>query len=139
MLDGSFESIILRFEQAWRRNRPPVIGDFLARFDPLGSQDRCALLAELICVDLEFRWRIAAGNLTTCERRLLDDYSSRFPELGGLDQFPLEIIGEEYRARHVWGDRPDHTEFLSRFRARQDEIRAELIRIDREIEDEMTI
>ncbi len=59
-----------------------------------------------------------------------------FPELGTLDRIPLKLIGEEYRVRHRWGDRPSHAEFLARFRERLDPLRVELSRIDRELEDE---
>ena len=38
--------------------------------------------------------------------------------------------------RRRWGDRPSHAEFLSRFRERREQIRAELLRVDAEIEEE---
>ena len=66
----------------------------------------------------------------------MEGYAAKFPELGPLDELPLELIGEEYRVRRRWGDRPTHAEFLSRFQARRETIRGELLRIDRELADE---
>ncbi len=70
------------------------------------------------------------------ERMMLEGYAAKFPELGSLDEWPIELIGEEYRVRRHWGDRPTHEEFLSRFSARQELIRRELLQIDRELADE---
>src|SRR5262249_45367863 len=41
-----------------------------------------------------------------------------------------------YRVRRRWGDRPSHEEFLERFSGRREDILAELLRIDREFEQE---
>jgi tRNA A-37 threonylcarbamoyl transferase component Bud32 len=132
MTDDGFESQLLRFEEAWRRDGPRELADFLANSPVLSSAARFRLLVELICVDLEFRWR----NRDSDRRAMLESYVARFPQLGPLDGLPVELIVEEYRVRHRWGDRPPHAEFLSRFTARRDEIRAELSRIDRDLEDE---
>jgi tRNA A-37 threonylcarbamoyl transferase component Bud32 len=136
MPDDPFESRILGFEQSWQQNGRSEIADFLDRPPALASPERWRLLLELICIDLEFRWRNGPRNLRSEERLLLESYAARFPELGPLDQLPLELIGEEYRVRRLWGDRPAHGEFLARFHARQEEIRAELVRVDRELEEE---
>ena len=53
-----------------------------------------------------------------------------------LESIPLELIGEEYRARRRWGDRPSLAEFLPRFRGRSPEIEAFLLQIDDELKDE---
>ncbi|WP_435008705.1 serine/threonine-protein kinase [Tundrisphaera lichenicola] len=132
MTDDAFESRVLDFERDWRRDGPREIGDYLA--DPFGpgSPGRGHLLAELICVDLEYRWRSPdlAGRTT------LRDYVGRFPELVSLDRLPLDLVVEEYRVRRLWGDRPSHEEFLSSFPEWRGQIRLELIRIDGEIEEE---
>ncbi len=129
MLDDAFESRVLRFEQAWRLGPPPEIADHLG--GPSGSDaiGRARLLAELICVDLELRWKHR-------DAATLADYLERFPELGTLDQLPLGLIGEAYRARRLWGDRPSPSDFLAPFRGRIEAIRAELARVDAEIEAE---
>ncbi|HKM53613.1 MAG TPA: serine/threonine-protein kinase, partial [Isosphaeraceae bacterium] len=43
------------------------------------------------------------------------------------------LIGQEYRVRHRWGDRPAHEEILSRFLDRREAIRLELECIDAEL------
>ena len=136
MPDDDLESRILSFERAWQRNGPTEIADYLK--PPCGptSTGRRRLLIELIAVDLEFRWGNGSGEPGTHQGANLEGYAAKFPELGSLDQWPLELIGEEYRVRRRWGDRPTHADFLSRFPARRDQIQAELVRIDRELEEE---
>ena len=97
-----------------------------------GLSRRDRLLVELICVDLEFRWRNPGARRTGHAGRL----RGTFPELISLDRLPLELIGEEYRVRRRWGDGPSPAEFLSRFHERREQIRAELFRVDAEIEEE---
>ncbi len=43
------------------------------------------------------------------------------------------LVGQEYRVRHRWGDRPAHEEFLARFPERHEALRFELERIDAEL------
>lgn len=136
MTDDDLESRCLRFEVAWARGGPPLIADFLE--DPLiGSpSDRGRLLVELVAIDLEFRWRDFRRDTGSPERLRLEEYVSLFPGLGPLDRVATELIGEEYRVRRRWGDRPSPKAFLARFSALREEIRAELLRIDRELERE---
>jgi eukaryotic-like serine/threonine-protein kinase len=137
MSDHDFESRILSFERAWQLDGPREIADFLGGVRALESEEpRRRLLVELICIDLEFRWRDVPRNRRTQEPILLDGYVAKFPELGPLDGLPLELIGEEYRVRHRWGDRPAHSEFLSRFQERREPIRSELLRIDGQLREE---
>jgi tRNA A-37 threonylcarbamoyl transferase component Bud32 len=136
MPDDEFESRVLAFEQAWRQNGLPDVADFLDQPYRPDSAERTRLLNELICIDLEFRWRGRSANACPYEQLALDHYAARFPELGPSEQWPLELIGEEYRVRQLWGDRPTQTTFLSRFPARQEAIRSELIRIERDVEAE---
>ncbi len=136
MRDAELESRILRFEQAWRRGGPCEIADSLDHPHALLGAARRRLLIELICVDLEFRWRNHARDNHPPERALIESYSESHPELGAIDDLPLALIGEEYLARHRWGDRPSHSEYTLRFAAREAEIRAELSRIDRELADD---
>ena len=92
---------------------------------------------ELICVDLEFRWRQCSRDPVSHDRRLLESYAGSSPNSALLDRLPIELIDEEYRVRRVWGDRPKHAEFFSRFPARHEQLRTELPRIDREIDEEL--
>jgi tRNA A-37 threonylcarbamoyl transferase component Bud32 len=132
MTDDGFETRVLRFEQAWRLHGPLVLADYLGGLSPPAGPERYRLLIELICVDLECRWQ----NPGAAGRATLDHYVAEFPELGSLDRLPLELIGEEYRVQCRWGARPVHAEFLSRFRERRDQIGAELLRVDGEIDEE---
>lgn len=136
MLDDELESRILSFERGWQQNGRCEIRDFLNCSSPAAPEMRRRLLVELICVDLEFRWRNSVSDQPGSERAILDRYVGRFPELGTLDQLPLELVVEEYRVRHRWGDRPTHDEFASRFPMSQDLIRAELQQIDLELANE---
>jgi eukaryotic-like serine/threonine-protein kinase len=136
MADEVIESRVLRFEETWARAGPPRLADFLDDSPALSTADRARLLVELIAIDLEFRWRNDRRHDEPRERMLLEDYVARFPEWASLDRLPLELIGEEYRVRCRWGDRPSHEDVLSRFPARREEVRTELLRVDREIEEE---
>ncbi len=136
MLDDDLESRILSFERGWRQGGPSKIGDYLYCRSQANPERRRRLLVELICVDLEFRWRNYVPGQLGSEPALLDGYVGLFPELGALDQLPLELIGQEYRVRRQLGDRPTHDDVIARFRMRQESIRAELRLIDCEIENE---
>lgn len=132
MPDEEIESRVLRFEQDWRRGGPREIASYLLEPWLLGEPERSRLLVELICIDLELRWR----NSRVGQPITLAGYVERFPELIALDRLPLEVIGEEYRARSRWGDRPAHAEFLAPFTARREPIREVLLQVDAEIEAE---
>ncbi len=132
MRDDAFESRVLRFERAWRQDGPCEIADYLKEPLPGPPDQSGRLLVELICIDLEFRWRRSGFH----EDALLEKYVERFPELGSLEGLPLELIGEEYRVRCRWGDPPSHTKFLARFQRRQREIQAVLLQIDDECKEE---
>jgi serine/threonine protein kinase len=129
---ADFDSLLARFEAAWRQGTPPRIESFV----PAGSRDpRCReLLTELVLVDLNYRWRLPAASSTgwidwnaaaattetpspnsPVQRLLLEDYLRQFPWLGPLDQLDPEVIGEEYRVRRRWGDRPGLELYLHRF------------------------
>lgn len=129
-----FESRILAFERAWHGGQPPSISEFLPPFGL--PTERLRLLHELVSIDLESRWRQAVERDRSPQPPLLDDYVRRFPELGSLDELPLELIEEEYRVRQRWGDRPSREEFLVRFPGRREELAIRLPQIDRELDEE---
>jgi tRNA A-37 threonylcarbamoyl transferase component Bud32 len=139
MRNDDLEARILSFEQAWRLGGPCDIADFLDCPPELGAEERGRLLIELVCIDLEFRWRGRPSGQPSQEPTLLETYAVRYPELGPFDRFPLEIIGQEYRVRCQWGDRPTHSDFLSRFPARREQIRAELAQVDIELREESAV
>ena len=112
-----FEDLLARFEDAWRLGDPPSLDAFFKEADILvdgwpdhgGSHelDLRELVESVVLTDLEWHWRTNPK-----QSRLLDDY---IEFLGPLDRISLPIVEEEYRARHNWGDRPDHDEYQRRF------------------------
>ena len=131
---AAFDPHIRRFELAWQQGSAPKIADVMsaADFNDASESLHSDLLTELICIDLEFRWK----NQCSGKPPVLEDYVRQFPKLGSLDDLPVELIAEEYRVRQRWGDTPTHDEFLARFARRQDSIRRTLQRVDRELLDE---
>src|SRR5262249_1057783 len=91
---------------------------------------RGQLLVELIKIDLDQLWRRTADAVSGPR---LEEYVSRFPELGPVGQLPTDLIQEEYHVRHCWGDRPGHGEFLERFGAQADRLGELLAKIDAEL------
>jgi serine/threonine-protein kinase len=118
------EDILFQFDQAWQKGPPPRIEEFLQN-----AAARSHLLEELVKIDLECRWRkksAASSPLT------LEDYAKRFPQLGPPGP-SLELIGEEYRVRQRWGDRPGHGEYQARFAAHGTKLIETLRHIDRQL------
>lgn len=142
-----FDSVLDRFETAWQGEAAPAVEQFV----PAGKGDaagRRALLIELVRVDLDHRWRRAAqatkpgreepSNLPLLPRRpKLEDYVKRLPELGPLDQLPADLIGEEYCARHCWGDRPKQEEYFQRFSRLAAQLKPVLADMDAELAHEV--
>lgn len=120
-----FTAHVERFESAWKSGRPVNIADYLP---PVGGAGRREVLVELIMVDMECRWKPVPvadpppDGSSPIPRKVLDDYASEFPELGPLAELPAELIGEEYRVRVRWGERPASLVFLARFSPREREI-----------------
>lgn len=137
MTEADFESRVLAFELEWRRNGPCELARFLEWSPALAAEQRRRLLIELLCIDLEMHWRQKPVDERTDSRPRLESYVAAFPELGSLDQLPLELVAQEYRVRRQWGDRPDHAGFLARSPTRWNEIQAELLRVDEELAEEI--
>jgi serine/threonine protein kinase len=148
------EALLERFEVAWQQPQPPNIADFLPPVQVSFSDVRALgrVLIELVKVDLEYRWRrghrlprevggasrtgMALGSTLASfpAQPLLEDYARTIPQLGPLEQLPLELIGEEYRVRQQWGDEPDHEEYSERFSPRADAVRNLLEAVDSEVD-----
>ena len=134
--DPQLTVILNRFGEAWASGAAPDIVAFL----PNDAAQRRTVLIELIMVDLERRWRANASDTATLppdtntfpSRPTLEDYVSRYADLGEAESLPLELICEEYRVRRLWGDKPGHDEYLRRFSAQRDELRAALAKADDE-------
>jgi WD40 repeat protein len=110
-----------RFEKAWQSGQAPEVSQFLAsRAEQWQQWEPAKLLEDLIRLDLIYRWQLyedsrqtaAVAELETLQtstkdsqRRFLEDYIRQHPELGSSGQLALELVLEEYRVRHLWGDR----------------------------------
>jgi hypothetical protein len=134
------DRLVDRFESAWQSGTPPEIEDFL----PAGPAAARPLLYELVKIDLEYRWRRsnqgAAGRTRggpSPSRPCLEFYVKQIPRLGPLQQLPVDLIGEEYRVRQCWGDRPAQAEYAARFPKYGTMLQATLERIDAELHAEM--
>ena len=110
--------------------------------DAAGEHRR--VLCELVMIDVWHRWQrksvAAPQTLSSASiqpqkdpaaaeasrtaplpaRPLLDDYVRRFPSLGPVEELPLVLIREEFRARRSAGENIDHSEFAHRFGSRSD-------------------
>lgn len=148
------EKTLDRFEAAWQRGEPPEISEY-AGFAAVWSTEPSArqnLVVELVMIDLWYRWRqasrgrvaavarVAAGGEwepttgdSLPDRPRLEDYVRVYPELGSLEDLPPVVIGEEYRARRQWGDRPAHADYLARFRHQASQLEELLPAIDGEL------
>lgn len=123
-----------RFEAAWRAAPPaPSIESFLDATEAHDQDAMRPLVAELVMIDLEQRWRRASEadvedstsrsarspNSTLAEtlppQPRIEDYLIRYPQMGGEEHVPDEMIAVEYRARKKWGDRPAVEEYQRRF------------------------
>src|SRR5262249_15006304 len=102
------QALAARFEEACEGGRAADLADFLL---PHGDRLRRVALQELIKTDLEIRGRHP-------QHIRLEDYLSRFPELGSPASVPPALVYEEYRVRQIYGDRPALDSYRLRFPAR---------------------
>jgi hypothetical protein len=157
-LHGQVDQLCDEFETSWRAGQVPDIREFLASHESTSTFSdpiaRRLLLHELIKIDLDHRWRTAAqcqpcehdratmdGRTSDAETAsaagsrclLIGNYVELIPELGSLNDLPVELIAEEYRARHRWGDRPDHSIYSRRFMHLGETLRQALEQVDEEL------
>lgn len=111
----ALEVCLEKFNEAWKgASEPPHIEAFL----PKRAGLRQLAIVELVKLDMEHR------NTAKLTRMTLEQYAVEFPELGGLDRMPAELIFEEYLVRRQ--SQPDLTcdEYLQRFPKRAAELKA---------------
>ncbi len=155
-IGATTDTIADRFEAAWLAGEEPRIEDYL-RSEP-SDQDSDAsrqLLLKLVMIDLEHRWRRATKQAeeatpgateetldvtarpSTVAGPRLEDYVRRFPALGSMEELPTDVIAFEYRARHLWGDRPSHKHYLARFPNQSDQLPTVLTDADDQLSHDM--
>lgn len=101
-----------RFEEVCKQQNDVDLADFLP---PLDDPLRPDVLLELICTDLELRYRRGSPIL-------LEEYLRRFPELGGASTFPVSLLLEEYRHRRGFGQPVSLDDYRARFPQRFGEL-----------------
>jgi serine/threonine protein kinase len=94
-----------RFEAAW--NDSDTV-DMTAFLPPPDDPLRSVALHELIKTDMAARW--SRGQIIGIEA-----YLEKFPELGTAAELSPALIYEEYRVRHVHGDKPPVNGYQRRF------------------------
>jgi WD40 repeat protein/serine/threonine protein kinase len=112
---SELESIVERFENAWRSGTMPVLAEYL----PHDVEDRTALLLELAATDLE--WRCRSGLAAAAE-----DYLKRFSQLNDEPRAIVQLAVCEYLARRRAGLSAEVDDFLLRFPAVATELGLEL-------------
>jgi hypothetical protein len=126
------ESLLNRFEVAWQEGTPPALEEFVPAVLGADRPARPELLHELVKIDLEYRWRRRRRGRRAAGPRL-EDYARRLPGLGSARRLPIDLIGEEYRVRQRWGDRPAPEEYAERFPRHGSALVRALSRIDAEL------
>ncbi len=112
----ALEVCLEKFNEAWKKTSepPPSISAFLPKRTGL----RQLAIVELVKLDMEHR------NTTKAARTTLEEYAAEFPELGGVDRMPVELIFEEFLVRRQ--SQPDlmFDEYYQRFPKRVAELKA---------------
>jgi hypothetical protein len=101
------QEMLERFEKAWTNVGSEDAIDLKAYLPPVDDTLRPVALQELIKAELEIRWR--RGQTVHIE-----SYLSEFPELQVVGTL-APLIYEEYRVRHMHGDKPPVTAYEERF------------------------
>jgi len=112
------DKLIADFDRAWQSGpAPPQLETYLQLLPDAAAPEedlRPETCAELVRIDLEYRWRRGLGlSPDQPAGPLLEQYLARHADL----ERPLspDLIAWEYRVRHCWGDRPGHAEYSKRF------------------------
>ncbi len=128
--DPKIDAIVKRFDRAWVEAPVPNVADYLPTDDQWSTDAQHDALIVLVMVDLGYRWQAKdLGALKNPDptalpqRPLLENYLTIFPQLGPLQQLPLNLICWEYRVRKHWGDQPSHQSFFDRFPSQIDSLK----------------
>ena len=96
---------VAAYEAAWNADEPVLLERFLA---PRSSPIYPRLLAELIRIDLEFRW-------SRGERPRLESYRGRDPDLFADPSWVRDLAFEEFRLRRAMGEAVERSEYGSKY------------------------
>ena len=153
---------INQFAESWDRSNPPALDTFLATITtslPLREETIRRLMIEVIQIDLSQRWSsvnptdstndaitvvsdtkstIAAQKDPPVDHWLLEQYVKVLPQLGDLDDFPLELIISEYKARRRWGAHPQVAEYAERFGRDIGKLKRILAHVEKDLDSEGT-
>lgn len=133
------ERLIEEFEQDWRNGNRPNVATFvrtrLTGESNTNVSDKESLIQELIAVDLEWRWKNSRRHGFVAWR--VEEYWNELPSLGSLETIPISLVEDEYRVRRLWGDRPDHGEFMARFPQHAATLPTRLAEVDRDLQAEL--
>lgn len=99
------DEFIRAFEADYQNGLSVQLQDYLP--DPVHPLYR-SILAELVRVDLEFRWSQGKG-------KRVEDYLSLFPRSQVDEETLRGLAFEEYRLRRQAGEKPSPAEYLERF------------------------
>lgn len=105
------EEAIERFESAWEDSEPTI-----EEFVPESSSPvRLATLAELVIIDLEFRWKRHPTSVDNADPGPgIEAYADRYPELR-TERIYDQLVEEEFCIRRKYGDGPSCESFVVRF------------------------
>jgi hypothetical protein len=98
------EKYLQAFEKAWDEQQ---LTAFLAQV-PADHRLRYPALIEMIKIDMERRWQRG-------RKVILDAYLKSYPELGGADELPVDLIFTEYSLRKKYGAPAALGEYATRF------------------------
>jgi hypothetical protein len=107
------EPLLLEFDQSWT---PERLDEFVRRLPDSEPVVRRHALVELVKIDLERSWAAK-------REKLVEDYLRQFPELGGQDAAPAEVIHAECIARLHAGQSIGTDQLRSRFPQQFDAVR----------------
>ncbi|HLW66296.1 MAG TPA: serine/threonine-protein kinase [Gemmataceae bacterium] len=101
---------LARFEDGWN---PQKLPEFLRSLPPKSSL-RQPLLQEMVQRDLDHHWQQG-------QEKTVEEYLHSYPELGSVDDIPIDLIASEYHARDRMG-KAELSEFAERFPSRIDDL-----------------
>lgn len=141
------DAILEQFEERWRKGSPPHLKQFVVSLN-LDESQKWEVLTDLIALDLEYRWRqsncetetvvghetssSSADHSAPSAKPALEDYARHWPEQFARPDEIADLIAEEFRVRHRWGDQPPVSEYFQRY-GESDALRTALGGIQREL------